>query len=120
MRQPFVHEAVVELNDDSDPDAPGAAITTRLCGSIDHPGPCPLAPHNIHRTGTGPDIGVRVVFVTEPDKEQTVRDLIRDALRDGRHIGPDRRTSSWRLELDQQGTLREDEQPLAKRLADAQ
>lgn len=112
-----MHEAVVELDDDSDPDAPGAAITIHVCGSIDHSGPCPLAPHNIHRTGDGRDLGVRVVFVAEPDQEHTVRGLIRDALQSSHLTGPDGRTSSWRFVEDHPGTLRAEEQSLATRLA---
>jgi len=115
-----VHEAVLELDGDSDPDAPGAAITTRVCGSYDHTGACPLAPHNIHRTGSGRDISVRIVFVTEPGQEHTVRRLIRDALQSGHLIGPDGRTSSWRFVRHHRGTLRADEQSLATRLAATQ
>lgn len=115
-----MHEAVLELAADSDPDAPGAAITIGVCGSNDHAGPCPLAPHNIHRTGTGPEIGVRILFVTEPDQEQNVRGLIRDALQSGHLIGPDGRTNTWRLLRDHPGTLEVDEQALATRLAATQ
>lgn len=117
VKQSFVHEAVLELNGNSDPDAPGAAITARLCGSYDHPGPCPLAPHNIHRTGAAGDISLRIVFATDPGQEHIVRGLIRDVLQSGQMIGPDGRTSSWRLVRHQRGTSRADEQSLATRLA---
>jgi len=117
MKQSFVHEAVLELDGDSDPDAPGAAITVRLCGSYDHAGPCPLAPHNIRQTGAAPALGLRIVFATDPGQEHTVRRLIRDALQSGHMIGPDGRTSSWRLVHHHRGTLRADEQSLATRLA---
>ena len=111
-----MHEAILELDGDSDPDAPGAAITTRLCGSYDHIGPCPLAPHTSHWTGLGRDIDVRVVFATESGQEDTVRGMIRDALQSGRLIGPDGRTSSWLLVEHHRGTLRAEEQSLATRL----
>jgi hypothetical protein len=117
VKRSFVHEAVLELDGNSDPDAPGAAITTRLCGSYDHTGPCPLAPHNIHRTGATGDIALRIVFATDPGQEHTVRGMIRDVLQSGQMIGPDGRTSSWRLVQHPRGTRRSAEQQLATRLA---
>ena len=43
----FAHDAVVAMDGDSDPAAPGGAITVARCDSWDHDPPCPLAPHLI-------------------------------------------------------------------------
>jgi hypothetical protein len=45
VREVFAHEAVVEMDGDSDASAPGGAITVALCGGWAHEPPCPLAPH---------------------------------------------------------------------------
>lgn len=47
MRRAFAHDAFVNLEDDSDPNALGGAVTVEVCGQWNHPGqPCPLAPHH--------------------------------------------------------------------------
>lgn len=54
MRIAFVHDAVLELSDDAE--APGAAITTLLCGSWDNTGPCPLASHHTTASRSSPEL----------------------------------------------------------------
>ena len=46
MRSPFLHLATLEMSENDDDRAPGAAITLALCGSWEHSPPCPLAAHH--------------------------------------------------------------------------
>ena len=80
-RRAFAHDAVVAMNADADPAAPGGAITTALCGHWEHEPPCPLAPHHTaaRRDGRN-DVVLRILFATEPDREREVRMLINQAL----------------------------------------
>jgi hypothetical protein len=80
MRQVYAHQATLSLAPGADPGAPGAAITTALCGQGDHEPPCPLAPHHTAvapETGTDGDrLRLRVLFATEPDRVEDVRGRI--------------------------------------------
>ena len=117
MLRTTVHRAVLSLSPGDDPRAPGAAITVALCGSTEHPPPCPLAPH--HTAVDGPDeaLEVRVVFATSADDESEVRRRIEAALAGGRMAGPDGTVSRWRLVETAPAELRDDERDLAARLA---
>ena len=117
MKKPFVHDAVLHLDATADVNAPGAAITTALCGSWQHEGPCPLAPHHTDAVRTATGLAVRVVFAAEPKSESLVRSLIVDALEGGELVGPDGQLSSWRLLRNSVGVLAVEDGPLAARLA---
>jgi hypothetical protein len=101
----------------SDDAAPGAAVTLELCGSLEHPPPCPLAPHNTRAKRTDEMLTVRVVFATLPENEGQVRLRIEKALRSGSAIGPDGATSTWEFQRGKADTLAPSEIALANRLA---
>lgn len=116
MREAFAHEAVLAMGPDADTRAPGAAVTVELCGSWEHEPPCPLAPHHATALRAGPDVRVRVVFVSEPEREGIVRVRIDRALRRGRLLGPDGVTTTWRLRTSTVGVVGDDERDRARRL----
>jgi hypothetical protein len=83
MRQAYAHDAVLAMAPEADLDAPGAAITTALCGHWRHDPPCPLAAHHtgVHRDGE--QVRLRILFATEPHRVDEVRDRIDAALAAG-------------------------------------
>jgi hypothetical protein len=83
MRQAYAHDAVLHLPPGTDDGAPGAAITTALCGHWQHEPPCPLAPHHNAATRDGDRLTLRVLFVAPPDRAAEVRDRIDAALAAG-------------------------------------
>ena len=116
-RRTFAHRARLALSPGADRQAPGGAVTLALCGSWEHPPPCPLAPHNTRVDGADDALEVRVVFATAPDDETEVRGRIDGALAGGGTPGPDGTLSSWRLVESGPDELRDDERDLAARLA---
>jgi len=105
----YAHDAVVVMQPGGDPNAPGGAITKMLCGSWDHPPPCPLAPHHVANRVAGDDVVLRVLFATEPAAETCVRRLIEGALRAGELTGPDGLVMTWRVRSTAAGHVRESE-----------
>jgi hypothetical protein len=97
MRQAYAHDAVLDMVRSADPRAPGAAITVALCGHWDHQPPCPLAPHHTAADRVGDEVRLRILFATEPDQENLVRQRIDTALSGGELRGPDDVTTHWRL-----------------------
>jgi hypothetical protein len=87
MRQAYAHHATLVLDPDTDPGAPGAAITVALCGTIEHEPPCPLAAHHTGVTPDGPELHLRILFATDPNRVDEARGRIDAALADG----------AWRL-----------------------
>jgi hypothetical protein len=112
-----VHRAVLSLSPGADRRAPGGAVTVALCGSWEHPPPCPLAPHSTTVDGPDEALDVRVVFATAPDAEADVRRRIEAALAGGGITGPDGTVSRWRLVETGPDELRDDERDVAARLA---
>jgi hypothetical protein len=112
-----VHRAVLALSPGADRRAPGGAVTAALCGSWEHPPPCPLAPHHTAVDGADDGVEVRVVFAAAPADEYEVRRRIVAALDAGETTGPDGVVSRWRLVEAAPGTLRDYERDLAARLA---
>jgi hypothetical protein len=78
-REAFVHQAELLLRDGIDPGAPGASVTTALCGHWEHDGPCRW-PHNNAILVDGAPARFRTLFVADPADEQAIRGLIVDAL----------------------------------------
>lgn len=115
--QAFVHDAQVRMSEGSDVRALGGAVTLELCGSWDHPPPCPVAPHHTAATRDGDDVQVRVLFVTDAGAEDDVRARIDRALASGRVEGPDGVVTHWSLVHSAKGELRRDEAAHATRLA---
>ena len=115
--RPAVHRAVLALSPGADRAAPGGAVTVALCGSWEHPPPCPLAPHHTAVDGADDALQVRVVFAAAPDDEAEVRRRIEAALAGGATTGPDGAVSRWRLLDSGPDALRDDEGELADRLA---
>ncbi|MCU7728981.1 hypothetical protein ODJ79_35160 [Actinoplanes sp. KI2] len=81
MRQAYAHGATLEAV--ADEGAPGAAITTALCGHWEHEPPCPLAPHHTGVVRDGDTVRLRILFATEPDRVDEVRRRIDEALAGG-------------------------------------
>jgi hypothetical protein len=106
-RQPFAHDAVLEMDAGADDRAPGGAITVALCGSWEHRPPCPLAPHHTAAERAGKQLRLRVLFAAEPDDEPRVRALIDGTLADG---------SGWRLASTAPSEVRPVERAHAERL----
>lgn len=118
IRQAYAHDAVVALRPGGSPNAPGGAIAKALCGSWDHPPPCPLAPHHVANHVAGDDLVLRVLFAAEAADEARVRGLIDDALAAGELTGPDGLVTTWLLKSSAAGQIRPDEQDHAVALID--
>lgn len=116
MRTAFAHYASLQLAAGGDDAAPGAAITVALCGHWEHEGPCPLAPHHTGTARFGDDLRVRTLFAVEPELENEVRQLIEAALANGRLVGPDGITTSWRLISSARGGVLDEDVHHAARL----
>ncbi|WP_392542222.1 hypothetical protein [Oryzobacter telluris] len=116
MRTAFAHEARLVLDEDGDERAPGGAVTLALCGSWEHPGPCPLAPHHTTSRPDDDALVVRVVFACAPADEDTARELLAEALDAGELMGPDGVRTRWRLLHQGADDLRPDEEDQAARL----
>jgi hypothetical protein len=97
MREAYAVEAVLEMSPEADTRAPGAAITTSLCGSSEHEGPCRLAPHHTSATRDGSHVRVRVLFAVEPELEEHVRSRILAALSTGPLASAQGEATDWRL-----------------------
>ncbi len=93
----YVHEATLRLDPAADSAAPGAAITVALCGSWEHPPPCPLAAHHIAVQQDGQSVRLRTVFAADPRQEAEVRRRIDAALAKGSQPSPDGILSRWTL-----------------------
>jgi len=106
MRQAYAHDAVLVMGPDGDTGAPGAAITTALCGHWEHEPPCPLAPHHTGATRDGDRVRLRVLFATEPHRVDEVRRRIDGALAGG----------GWRLESSGCARIAAQERDHARRL----
>ncbi|HEV3365608.1 MAG TPA: hypothetical protein VG795_15980 [Acidimicrobiia bacterium] len=116
MRTVFAHDAVLAMENHEDLPAPGGAITVALCGSWDHPPPCPLAPHHTSAEPDGDVVQLRVLFAAEPADEPEVRRRIADALAAGQLTTPDGDVARWRLVSEAPGEVRPDESDHGRRL----
>lgn len=103
----FVHEAGLRLESATDPGAPGAAVTTALCGHWEHEGPCRW-PHNNEISATGPVAVFRTLFAAPAADEAAVRERIERALQSG---------EGWVVLSVRPRAVSASEQPLAARLA---
>lgn len=117
MRSTFAHEAALSLDPDGDERAPGGAVTIALCGSWEHPGPCPVAPHHTGVERDGDDLVVRVLFACAPEDEAGVRAVIVEALGEGELVGPDGLRTRWTLTRQAPSTVLPDEEDRAAALA---
>ena len=106
-RQAFVHEARLQLEAGTDAGAPGAAVTTALCGHWEHEGPCRW-PHNNDLEVATNGATFRTLFVAAGDDEDEVRTRIVQALEGG--VG-------WAVLHSQRRPVAPPEQRLAERLA---
>ena len=118
-RAAYVHAAVLTMDAAADDRAPGAAVTQSLCGSWEHDGPCPVAPHHTSVVRDGRRVDVRVLFAVEPEREESVRRTVVAALSGGTLATADGRSVEWRLASHARRDLLPDEQAQAARLADA-
>ena len=118
MRAVFAHDAVLAMTSEEDARAPGGAITVALCGSWEHPPPCPLAPHHTAAERAGDVVELRVLFAAEPDDEPEVRRRIADALAAGEVVTPSGDVARWRVVSEGPGTVRPDESDHGRRLTE--
>jgi hypothetical protein len=116
MRQAYAHDAVLDMAPDADTRAPGAAITVALCGHWDHQPPCPLAPHHTAADRVDDEVRLRILFATEPEREDLVRQRIDAALSGGEQRGPDGAGTRWRLRGSRAGEITPAEVEHAERL----
>jgi hypothetical protein len=107
LRRPFVHEVVLDLDEGTDPVAPGAAVTVALCGHWEHEGGCRW-PHNNEIQPEGDVATFRTIFVAPPAEEREVRERIELALRSA---------AGWSVTASGPRALRAPERALAVRLA---
>jgi hypothetical protein len=112
MKKSFVQCAEVLREADGDHAAPGGAVTLRLCGSWNHPGPCRWR-HVTSAEWDGRRGKIRVVFAAPPEEAVEVRRLIERALADGVCVGPDGKQSRWQASAHGAGTLSEEEAALS-------
>ncbi|WP_163161248.1 hypothetical protein [Arthrobacter sp. Alg241-R88] len=113
----YVHEATLRLDTDADAAAPGAAITVALCGSWEHPPPCPLAAHHTAVQQEGQSVTLRTIFAADPRQEAEVRRRIDAALATGALARPNGALSRWTLVGTRAGELTTAEHEHAQRIA---
>jgi hypothetical protein len=116
VRTAFAHDAVVDMDDAADLTGPGGAVTLALCGSFEHPPPCPLAPHHTRADRQDEGVAVRVLFAAEPADEAVVRERIDAALNAGFCDGPDGVRTRWTLRSSAPGAVADAERAHAARL----
>ena len=117
MQGKFVHVAALRMDSDADPAAPGAAITEALCGSWEHPPPCPLAAHHTATELVAGTLRLRTIFAAEDAREGEVRRRIGAALGRGSLAGPDGKSSRWTLVEAAPGELTAAEREHVERIA---
>ncbi len=105
-RETYVVRAELALEADTDPRAPGGAVTVALCGSWDHEPPCRW-PHNNDQLLEGTTARFRTVFVAPPEDANEIRARIESALRSD---------PRWRTRYVAPGNLNPDERALGERL----
>jgi hypothetical protein len=115
---PFAQDAMLAMEPGADRRAPGAAVTTALCGHWKHEPPCPLAPHHTHAERSGEHVVLRILFAAEPEQAPDIRLRIESALASGRFRGPDGVVTRWTLVGSGPGSVRADEVAHARRLVD--
>jgi hypothetical protein len=118
VRTTYAHEANLLLEPGADEREPGAAVTVALCGSWEHAGPCPLAPHHTAVDRDAEHLVVRILFATEPEAEEAVRQKISAALAVGRLPLPPDERPGWRLLHHGAVDVADDERDHAARLAE--
>src|SRR5664279_2581799 len=101
----------------ADARAPGAAITLRLCGSLVHEPPCPLAAHHTRADRVGDEVRLRILFAAEPEDEGEIRRHIDEALTAGQQPGTDGIVTFWQLRHSAAATIAPGEFEHARRLA---
>ena len=117
------------LAPDADPAAPGAAITTALCGHWEHDGPCqwphhtavvPALPDATQPDATQPDatggplpISIRTVFACAPGEEGAVHDRVDAGLHAGQVPGE---SAGWVVLRIERVEMAAGERALASRL----
>jgi hypothetical protein len=112
MKQPYAHDAVLTMAADHDEGAPGAAITTALCGHWQHEPPCPLAPHHTGAARDGDRLRLRILFAAAEADEPEARRRIEEALAAGA-FG----SARWRVLETAAAEITPDEREHARRLA---
>lgn len=102
----FVLEAELELADDCDPAAVGAAVTVELCGHWEHEGACRW-PHNNVIDALRTPARFRTLFVADATERAHVEQRIEASLR-----APE----DWRVLTTRRRPVADGERALAERL----
>ena len=116
VKHAFALDAVVQLGPGGDERAPGGAVSLALCGSWEHEGPCPVAPHRTTAERTGQVVALRVLYACSPEAEPDVRATIIAALAGARLDHPEARSTTWELSSCVPGDILPGEHDLAERL----
>ncbi len=104
------------MDRDGDLRSPGGAITVALCGHWDHQPPCPLAPHHTSADRNGEVVRIRVLFATDRELADDVRQRIDDALLGGSQRGPDGVVARWTVLASGSSEVSAEEHDHAERL----
>ena len=115
-RTTYVHLATIELEEGSNVDAIGAAVTVELCGHWDHEPPCRWPHNNEAFAREDGRIGFRTVFVAEPGQVREVRSRIDRGLRRGK-LASAHGNAIWRTVATGSREPNDEERSLGARLA---
>lgn len=115
----YAHEAVLELEVDSDASAaaPGAAITVELCGHWKHEGACRWPHHTAVVARAGRVLTVRVLFAAATADRDEARDRVTTGLCQGELTGPSGQVHRWRVIREAASSPVEGEEALVAELA---
>jgi len=103
------YEATLRLGEGTGPAAPGAAVTTKLCGRVAHGGPCKW-PHNSAIDTSRSPARFRTVYACHEQERDGVARRIETALRG---------SADWTVEAAGQRPVTAEESELAARLLEA-
>jgi hypothetical protein len=91
------HEAILELETDSDAAAPGAAVTIELCGHWRHDGSCRWPHRTVVTSQVGRELSLRVLHAASPSEAHEVRSRIAAGFHRGELTGPDGGVHRWHV-----------------------
>ena len=100
MKNPtYAHQVTftLSLSGARDSRAPGGAITVALCGHWDHEGACRWPHLSTIREGDDGCHALTLQFDAPLEEVAVVEKKVREALEQGRLIGPDGRVTTWSL-----------------------
>jgi len=95
----YAHRCVFKLSlfGARDSRAPGGAVTVALCGHWDHEGACRWPHLSTIREGDDGCHELTLQFDAPPEEVEVVEKKVREALEQGRLVGPDGLETTWSL-----------------------